>query len=176
MNDTGSRHWVGAFTSEEAILGVTRASREGGYRIVDVYTPYAVHGLDDAMGLQRSRITWVCFLAGLAGALGMFWFGTWTLAIDWPLNIGGKPFNSLPALIPVIFEVTILLAGFGSVFALLILCRLFPGKQARMPYPGVTDDRFVIVLEDSGSSVDPRDVRDLFEEYGAVDVETRYES
>ncbi len=75
-----------------------------------------------------------------------------------------------------IFEVTILLAGFGSVFALLILCRLYPGKQARMPYPGVTDDRFVIVLEDSGSSVDPRDVRDLFEEHGAVDVETRYES
>lgn len=174
--NAGSRHWIAAFTSEADILGVTRASRERGYRIVDVYTPYAVHGLDQAMGLERSRITWVCFLAGLAGALGMLWFGTWTLAVDWPLNIGGKPFNSLPALIPVIFEVTVLFAGFGSVFALFLRCGLFPGKKPCIPSPGVTDDRFVIVLEDGGAAMDPRDVQDLFEEYGAVGVETRFES
>lgn len=172
----GSRYWIAAFTSEEDILAVTRASRQRGCRIVDVYTPYAVHGLDDAMGLERSRITWVCFLAGLTGALGMLWFATWTLAVDWPLNIGGKPFNSLPAIIPVIFEVTVLLAGFGSVFALFIRCRLFPGKRARMPHGGATDDRFVIVIEDGGSSMDPRDVQDLFEAHGAGSVETRFES
>ncbi len=175
MKANGSRHWIAAFASEEDILGVTNTSRQRGYRIVDVYTPYAVHGLDDAMGLKRSRITWVCFFAGLAGAVGMLWLGTWTLAVDWPTNIGGKPFNSLPAIIPVVFEVTVLLAGFGSVFALLICCRLFPGKQATLPAPGVTDDRFVLVLEETDSSVDPRDVEDLFEEYGAVEVETRYE-
>jgi molybdopterin-containing oxidoreductase family membrane subunit len=157
---------IGDFATEEEVLRATRAAREQGYRIVDVYTPYAVHGLDRAMGLRPSRLPWACFAAGLFGVTFALAFQFWTMAYDWPINVGGKPWNSLPAYVPVAFEVMVLLAGLGVVGAFLLRCRLFPGKYAafpiagnaetgdgrlaeKVPVPcvGVTDDRFVLVLE-----------------------------
>ena len=96
---------IGIFDNEDAILDVTDAARRRGLKIVDVFAPYAVHGLDKAMGLQRSKLPWVCFVLGLTGAGFKVWFEYWTTATDWPLNVGGKPWNSLPAFIPITFEV-----------------------------------------------------------------------
>ena len=100
-------------------------------RIVDAFTPYAVHGLDRAMGLKPSRLTWVCFVCGMIGRMGMLWFEHWSASVDWAIDVGGKPWNSLPSDVPVAFEAAVLLAGFGSVFALLAVSRLFPGKPTR---------------------------------------------
>ena len=99
------------------------------------------------MGLRPSRLTWVCFICGMAGALGMLWFEHWTAAVAWPIDVGGKPWNSLPSDVPVAFEAAVLLAGFGSVFALFGVSRLFPGKRAEVIEPRVTDDRFVLVID-----------------------------
>ena len=126
---------IAVFDNETDLLAATRAAREAGCEIVDVYTPYAVHGLDEAMGLRPSRLGWVCFLCGAAGAALAVWAQFWTSAVDWPLNVGGKPFNSLPAFVPVIFEVCVLLAGLGVVGALLLRCRLWPGRESVVP-PG----------------------------------------
>ncbi len=175
MSVLGVRNWTGIFDSEESILAVTSASRLAGFDIVDVYSPYAVHGLDEAMGLRRSWMPWVCFVCGLLGAVGMWWLATWALAVDWPSNIGGKPLNSFPAIVPIIFEMVVLCGGYGVIFALLIHCRLLPGRKARLVHPRITDDRFAIVLRAPDATRDPRDIRRLLEEYGALEIATGYE-
>lgn len=166
---------VGVFAEEREILGVTQAAREMGLAIADVYTPYAVHGLDRAMGLKPSRLPWVCFLAATVGAIVKLWFEFWTATVDWPMNVGGKPWNSLPAFVPVTFEVMVLSAGLSTVFAFLVLRRLWPGKPARLPAPGVTNDRFVLVLEEADAAFDIGCVRRLFKEFGALEIEERVE-
>lgn len=138
---------IAGFEHEEEMMSATRIVRGNGCRIVDAYTPYAVHGLDEAMGLAPSRLPWVCFVCGLLGALFAFWFQYWSLAVDWPINVGGRPWNSLPAYLPIAFEVMVLLAGFGVVIAFFICCRLYPGKRHVAPARGVTDNSFVLVIE-----------------------------
>lgn len=164
------RQLIGSFASEEDVLGAVAAAREQGLPIADVYTPYAVHGLDKAMGLRPSLLPWVCFACGLFGAAFALWFQFWTMAFDWPLNVGGKPWNSLPSYVPVAFEVMVLLAGLGMVFAFLLRCRLFPGKRAVHPGPGVTDDRFVLVLDSCAVAFDVDVARRLFHDFHAVSV------
>ncbi|MCZ2079033.1 MAG: DUF3341 domain-containing protein [Bryobacteraceae bacterium] len=164
---------IGIFDDEEDVLGATRAVREQGLKIVDVYAPYAVHGLDKAMGLQPSRLPWVCFLLGLFGAAAKVWFEYWTTAFDWPLNVGGKPWDSLPAFVPITFEVMVLFAGLSTVFAFFLVGRLWPGRKATPVHPGVTDDRFAVVIEETDALFDPARVRKALEEFNVVQVEER---
>ena len=166
---------VGVFAEEEGLLGVTRAARAQGLRVIDAYTPYPVHGLDSAIGLRPSRLPWICFLAAITGAALKLWFEFWTTMVDWPLNVGGKPWNSLPAFVPVTFEVMVLSAGLTTVFAFLVLARLWPGKRPSLVFHGITDDRFVLVLEESNAQFDLERVRKLLEKFGAVRVEERLE-
>ncbi len=166
---------MGVFESEEDTLRATNTSRLRGFKIVDVFAPYAVHGLDKAMGLQPSRLPWVCFALGLFGAAVKVWFEFWTTASDWAINVGGKPWDSLPAFVPVTFEVMVLFAGVSTVIAFFIVARLMPGKKAVMPYPGVTDHRFVLVLEETDAAFDVGKVRAMLEGLNAIHVEERVE-
>jgi hypothetical protein len=166
---------LGVFEREEDILAATRTARANGLRVLDTYTPYAVHGLDRAMGLGPSRLPWVCFALGLLGAGLKVWFEVWTTAVDWPINVGGKPWNSLPAFVPVTFEVMVLFAGLSTVFAFFLLARLWPGRKARLMYPGITDDRFVLVLEETDAAFDLPKVKRMFEQFRAVTTEERLE-
>ena len=166
-----SRRFIGVFEREEDTLEAIRASRARGLKIVDVHGPYAIHGIDDAMGLAPSRIPWVVFALGLLGAGAKVWFEYWTTSTDWPINVGGKPWNSLPAFVPVTFEVMVLFAAISAVVAFFIVCRLWPGKKHRLPVPGVTDDRFAVVLEESDSTFDANEVERLFRSLNAVHVE-----
>ncbi len=170
------RVMVGVFTDEGDLLEVTRTVRARGLKIVDVYAPYAVHGLDKAMGLPAPwRIPWTCFALGLLGAAAKTWFEFWTSAEDWPINVGGKPWNSLPAFVPITFEIMVLFAGLSAVFALFVVSRLYPGKKAVISDVGTTDDRFALVLEESDAAFDPVEIRALLESYGAVEVTERAE-
>ena len=167
----------GVFEQEEQILAAAGAVREAGYRIVDAYIPFPVHGLDHAMGLRASRLTWVCFLCGAVGLGVALWFQFWTSAEDWPINVGGKPFNSLPAFAPIAFEITILFAALGVVAALFVRCGLRPGKVAqRPPEDRVTDDRFILVVREGGGEHHPDRLRALLDEHGAVEVRDAMEA
>jgi hypothetical protein len=137
---------VSVFQSEDDVVRATRAARKEGLEIVDVYTPYAVHGLDRAMGLPPSRLPWVCFLLGLFGGVSMTIFQYWASAYDWPINVGGKPWNSWPAFAPVVFEVTVLCGGVGTVLFFIAWVGLRPGRLSPMSDLRVTDDRFALVL------------------------------
>jgi len=169
------RIFVSVYEREEDILGVAKAARARGLTIVDIYSPYAVHGLEQAAGFRPSRLPWVCFLLGLTGAVLKVWFEFWTSAQSWPINVGGKPWNSLPAFIPVTFEVMVLFAGLSTVLALFIASRLWPGKQASLPCLGITDDRFALLLEETDATFDPGEVRELCERFNTVHMEEREE-
>lgn len=160
----------GVFLRDDDLLRATTAARKAGYRIVDAYTPFAVHGLDRAMGLRASRLTWVCFVFGLIGFVFMTWFQYWSSASDWPINVGGKPWNSWPAFVPVAFEGTVLFAGMGVVFAMLLRCGLIPGRKAKLAAPGVTDDRFVLIVANAKGDRPEGDLEALLREHGAVEV------
>ena len=166
----------GVFEREEEILDAARAVRGAGYDIVDAYTPFAVHGLERAMGLKPSRLTWVCFLCGATGLGLALWLQYWTSAVDWPINVGGKPFNSLPAFMPVAFEITVLFAALGVVAALFIRCRMVPGRPGRPAADRVTDDRFILVVQEGGGEHDPDYLRWLLGHHGAVDVHDSLEA
>lgn len=165
-----NRNLMGVFKGEREVIRATRACRERGYQIVDVFAPYPVHGLDRAMGLQPSRITWVCFLLGALGAAVTLWFQVWASAVDWPVNVGGKPLNSLPAFIPVAFESAVLMAGIGTIAVLLLRSRLFPWRRPELAHPKVTDDHFVLAICQTDADLDPGMAERLMREHGAIEV------
>jgi len=169
------RLFVAYFEQEEDILGVTRAAKEAGYEIRDVYTPYAVHGLDKAMGLRKSRLPWICLGFALLGATAKLWFQIWTSAFDWPVNVGGKPLASVPAFVPVTFEITVLFAGLGTVAAFLLVSRLRPGKKPLMNFNRATDDRHVLVLVENDAAFDPIEAAALCGRYHSVKMEEMLE-
>jgi len=136
----------GGLENEEDLLDAVRESRKRGEVIADVFTPYAVHGLSEALNLKRSRLPKLCLVLGLTGAVFAVAFQLWASAINWPINVGGKPWNSLPAFVPIAFETAILLAGLGTVLAFFFASRLWPGKKPATLHAGVTDNRFAIQM------------------------------
>jgi hypothetical protein len=166
---------LASFAQEETLLAAVRTARKRGWDIADVYTPYAVHGLEESLGWRRSRLAAACFLCGAIGAVLALWFQFWTTAWDWPLNVGGRPWNSLPAFVPATFESMVLLAAFGVVFAWLFRSRLYPGKRARLPLAGLADDLFIVVLHDPGPAAAPGTVRQVLQDCDAISLEERDE-
>lgn len=103
----------------------------------------------------------------------MLWFEHWTAAVSWPIDVGGKPWNALPSDAPPAFEMAVLLAGFGSVFALFAVSRLYPGKQAWPVIDRVTDDRFVLVLDQVDATFDVAQVEALLDRFNVLEIEER---
>ncbi len=166
---------VSVFGSEHDILGATKDARERGYEIVDVYTPYAVHGLDAAQGIKPTRLAFICFILGLSGAAAKLGFQIWTSAWDWPVNVGGKPLISIPAFVPVTFEVMVLFAGVGTVLAFLLRSKLRPGKKPERVFEGATNDKFVLVMAQNDAAFDIGKVKEMFTPYDLLHVEERVE-
>ncbi|MDT8325194.1 MAG: DUF3341 domain-containing protein [Bacteroidota bacterium] len=170
------RHTLHAvFADERDVKEAARALRAEGYTILDAYTPYAVHGLDRILGQRPSRLPWVCLAFGLTGAAAKLWFQIWTSASDWPVNVGGKPLASVPAFVPVTFEITVLFAGLGTVAAFLLRAGLRPGKRVKPVHPRVTDDRFVLVLLQDNAAFRLQDVEAICGKHRVVEVEERLE-
>lgn len=169
------RLFVAYFAGEKELLAAVRAVREAGFAVVDAFTPYPVHGLQEALGWRRSRLPYVTFALGALGAAFKVWFEFWTTGVSWPLNVGGKPFNSLPAFVPVTFEVMVLLAGVSTVVAFLWVTRSFPGKKAKLLDPRTSNDLFAVVLEQTDARFDPAEVSHVLSRFGPVAVEERVE-
>ncbi|MBZ5522527.1 MAG: DUF3341 domain-containing protein [Acidobacteriia bacterium] len=161
---------VATFSDSQRLMHAVNAVQAANYRIYDVYAPYPIHGLDEAMRLRRSRLPWVTFFVGLTGLTLALTFQFYTSVLDWPLNVGGKPDNSTLAFIPISFELTVLLGGLSTVAALFLRARLYPGKKPLLVAEGVTNDTFAIALRVRETSFDGRRLREILKESGARDV------
>lgn len=175
MRNENRRYLMGVFEDERDVLGATRTAREMGLKIVDVYTPYAVHGLDHAMGITKTNLPIITLVMGVLGAGLKVYFEFWSSAVSWPINVGGKPWNSLPAFVPITFEVMVLFAALGTVAAFFVGRRLFFWRKTKLPLEGVTDDRFALVLEETDAGFDKQATTKMFEEHNVVEIRERVE-
>ncbi|MEP4134387.1 MAG: DUF3341 domain-containing protein, partial [Cyclobacteriaceae bacterium] len=120
MSDT-KNFLVGVFEDEDVLLDAIKTVRSGGVKIHEVYSPFPVHGIDDALGYKGSRLTIVAFLFGLLGTSLALTMQLGMMTVDWPMIIGGKDYAPFPSFIPVTFELTVLLASFGMVGTFMII-------------------------------------------------------
>ncbi|MDW8137715.1 MAG: DUF3341 domain-containing protein [Bacteroidota bacterium] len=164
---------VGLFSDPHHFEHVCAEATERGWRGLEAYLPYPLHGIERALRLRRSWVTAATKTALLTGAtLGMT-YAIWTSAVDYPLNIGGRPFNSWPAFVPVLFESGVIIGAFTNFFSLLYACRLFPGRRARVIDPSLTDNRFALLVPLAQKGVRQEEIEAFFREHGAEDI--RYE-
>lgn len=164
--DLRERYLAGYFRNEHDLLAAVTAARAAGLEVHDVYTPFPVHGMDEAMGLRRSRLMWIAFIAGGLGLAFGLALQIWTSAYDWPVNTGGKPLNSFPLFIPVAFELTVLFSGLIAIGVLFARNRLWFFARREI-FAGVTDDAFVMVLRQRDGRFDSAQAADIFNNYGA---------
>ena len=164
---------VATFGDADALVRAVHAVRQEQFRIYDVYSPYPIHGLDEAMGIRRSRLPWVTLIVGLSALANAALFQFYAAVADWPLNVGGKPDNSSLAFVPITFETTVLLGGLSTVLALFVRARLFPGKREKLVAEGITDDVFALVLRERDSRFNARRAHELLVENGAENVEEK---
>ena len=135
------------FDDEVPLLQAVQKIQEIDQSILDVLTPFPVHGLDKALKMKRTRIPIAGFICGVAGGLFGFLAQSWIFAVDYPLVFGGKPYLSVPSFIPVTFELTVLFTAVGVVSALFIRSRFLPRKNFEPIHDRITDDRFVILVD-----------------------------
>ncbi len=138
---------VGCFDDEAVLFPAVKKVRSAGYKIHDVYTPMPIHGLDKAMGLRDTSLHTAGFIFGSTGTTTALSCIGWILDKDWPLNFGGKSHFSLPAWIPIVFELTVLFAAVGMVLTFCYLCQLAPFVRRHHFHLRATDDLFVMVIE-----------------------------
>lgn len=161
---------VGFFATEDSLLAAVECARAEGLVVDDVWSPHPIHGLDGRLGLARSRLPVVCFAGGALGlGLGLG-FQYWASAVDWPLDVGGMPFDSFPAFVPMAFEMTILFAGLFTIVGLLVGNRLRPGRRRVELLARTSDDRYALVLRVPDGSVRDGAVQRVWRVCGACET------
>ncbi|WP_423129206.1 DUF3341 domain-containing protein [Gaoshiqia sp. Z1-71] len=160
------------YLDEEELLKGIRQLKSNELQIIDVLTPFPVHGIDKVLEIRRSRLTRVAFWAGAVGAIAGFGFQTWIFTSAYPLNFGGKPFFSVPSFIPVTFELTVLFAAFAMVIAFLVTNKLGPGAKPTLHDERCTDDRFLVVVKVDDNSPEERirEIESALAEAGAEGI------
>jgi hypothetical protein len=134
---------VAEFEDPTALVEAARAAREAGYRRMDAYTPFPVEGLAEELGFHRTRLPWIVFAGGVIGCFGGYFMQYYLNAVDYPINVGGRPLHSWPAFIPVTFEVTVLVAALTAVLG------MFAMNGLPMPYhPLFNVPRFALASRD----------------------------
>jgi hypothetical protein len=165
---------IAEFDTPAATMHAAEKVRDAGFKRWDVFTPFAVHGMDKAMGLKNSVVGWFSFLGGVTGyttGMVMIW---WMNAVDYPIPVGGKPMFSPFGAFPPSYELTILLGSFGALFGMLFLNRLprlhHPLLKNRR-FASVTHDKFFVVIECDDPKYSPTETRKLLEAAGSAHIE-----
>ena len=138
------------FDNPSDLVAAARQTHEAGYRRVNGYSPYPIEELTEAIGFTRTTLPLIVLVGGILGGLGGFFMQYWMEVIDYPLNVGGKPFNSWPAFIPITFECTVLVASFAAVLGMLVLNKLPQPYHPVFNAPNfalATRDKFFLVIE-----------------------------
>lgn len=165
---------MGEFSEPDDLVEAGRKIREMGYTKLDAMSPFPVHGIDDAIGVPRSKLGWiVIFFSALGGltALLLIWY---VGVISYPLVIGGKPLFDFSYSIPVTFELTVLLTAFATFFGMFLvngLPRLYHPSFRHPSSHRASDDRFLLVIEAGDPQFDPQKSAEHLRSVGAAEVE-----
>ncbi|MBI4211237.1 MAG: DUF3341 domain-containing protein [Deltaproteobacteria bacterium] len=165
-NDKGL---LALFEHPDDLISAVKKIRSHHFTKFDAYTPFAVHGLDHAMGLKRSWVPYVTIAIALMGAGLGFLFQAWALSTSWPVNVGGKPMVGWPAFIPVTFELTILTSGVSTSLLLFGLCWPFDFRKPSLD-PRLTNDRFGLFIEERDAKFDEELLTKLLKETHAEEI------
>ncbi|MEP6795904.1 MAG: DUF3341 domain-containing protein [Saprospiraceae bacterium] len=164
----------GLYDDEEILKSAVIKANEDHLQIMDVYSPFAVHGLDPLLDLKESRLHIGGFVYGLIGTLTAFLGMTWIHTRDWPQIYGGKPYWAILSFVPITFELTVLFASIGMVVTFYVINGQGPGVMNPILHPSITDDKFCIAFETGGMENNEVDrLRNFFNNTGASLVETK---
>jgi len=160
---------IGVFDNEHALIDAFENALEKGVIIEEVYTPYPIHEILHGMKV-KTRITNAAFFYGVFGVISLLGFMYYAAVIDWPLQFGGKPFNSFPSFIVVTIVATILIITLLTLFTFSVRSKIYPGKKADIIDKRATNDKFIIVLDQAKMGIEMPEVTLLFETHGASEV------
>ncbi len=160
---------VGIFTDSDKLKAAAEKVKQTNVRDFDAFTPFPVHGLEDSMGIPRSKLPWISLFGGLTGFAIALSLQTYVAVISWPLNVGGKPFFSFPAFIPVMFELTVLLSGLSTAAGLFLLCGM-PNMNPQVFDPAITDNKFALFVSSSDSNYSESKFMEIMKNSGAEEV------
>jgi len=166
---SSTKYILGLFDDPDEMMHGIDILQKNSVPIYDVFTPMPIHGIERKLGIKDSRLGYAAFMFGCLGGTTIFAMASYMLAIDWPINIGGKPAFSVPDFIPITFEWTVLFTAFGMVATFFYATHLFPGRTPRVMDLRATDDRFVIAIDAKGNTPH-EDITNLLKQAGAVEV------
>jgi Protein of unknown function (DUF3341) len=161
------------FDDPNAVIGAARRTYEAGYRRINAYSPYPIEELSAAIGYHRNYVPLVVLICGILGGLGGFGLLTWTSAIDYPINVGGRPLISVPAFIPITFECVVLLAAFGAFVGMLVMNRLPQPYHPVFNVPAferASQDRFFLCIKADDPKFSEPETRAFLQTLGAREV------
>lgn len=161
---------VGVYGDDDSALQAVKSIREAGVRIYEVFSPFPIHGIDEALGYKRSRLPKAAFFFGILGLSLALLMQYWMLGYDWQMIIGGKNFASLPPFIPVAFEITVLLSALGMVGTFLVVSDLKPYKKPRIFDIRITDDKHIIAIDLADNKLGQEEINNIISQTGAEEV------
>ncbi|PWJ43108.1 DUF3341 domain-containing protein [Sediminitomix flava] len=161
---------VGIFDDHDILLNAVKHVRKQGVKIEEVYTPYPVHFLEDALGYKRSFMPKAAFGFGALGTSLAIFFQTWVMGIDWPMIIGGKTHVAIPDFVPITFELTVLLSAFGMVGTFFGTQDLKPHKVPRVFDRRQSDDKHVMAIDLAANSLSEEELTALLKDVQAEEV------
>ena len=159
------------YDDDDVLMKAVKDIREKKHHIEEVYTPFPVHGLDKALGLEGTKIAITAFIYGFIGLIVSILMMNYIMIQDWPQDIGGKPsfsyLQNMPAFVPIMFELTVYFAAHLMVVTFYMRSKLWPFKKAENPNPLTTDDKFLIeILIDNNK----KDLINFVKTTGAIEV------
>jgi len=167
------KYILGVFDDDEDVLNAVSDVRDKGIKIHEVYSPFAIHGLDAALGYPRARMGVSAFLFGITGTSLAFLLTFWTMGWDWPMNVGGKNFIPFPTNIPIAFELTVLLAAYGMSFVFFGMEGLSPMAKPIIFDERITDDKFVMAIDLEKCGASEKDIIDALKHTKASEVNVK---
>lgn len=158
----------GIYSDEHTIIHAVKEAKDKRIEILDVYSPFPIHGLDPVLGLKESRLHIAGFFFGLMGTLTAFLGMTWIFTKDWPIIFGGKPYWAVPSFIPITFELTVLFAAIGMTVSFYVVSGMGFGVNNFVLDDRISDDKFCLAFDKN--EVNENDARELLRSTNADEI------
>ena len=174
MSDITKKFLIGVYDDDDIVLSAVHKLKDAGVKVYEVYSPFAIHGLDTAIGHPRTRIGIAAFLFGVTGFLCACTLTIWTMGIDWPMVIGGKDPISLPNYVPAMFELTVLFTAFGMTITFFVSNGLGPIDKPLLFDTRCTDNKFIMAIDLSKNNKSEAEIETILKASGAEEVSTKH--